>query len=138
MKGLRRKTATPRPDLLKGKTVCIVEDDSDQMAIIQSMLADSGCDLEIFSGGDEALQRLLKNPVDLILADVMMPGMDGWALHSQVRASGPNQQTPFIFTTCVIDKNQETLMTDIPARTLTLAKPFDRETLLRSVARVMA
>ena len=137
MKGLRRKATTLQPDLLNGKSVCVIEDDPDQVNIMQSMLADSGCRLEIFTSGEEALAKLVKHPVDLILADVMMPGLDGWELHSRVRAEGPNQQTPFIFTTCVINRNQETLMTDIPAHTLSIAKPFSKDKLLKSIARLM-
>jgi CheY-like chemotaxis protein len=137
MKGLRRKVTQPSPELLREKTVCIIEDDPDQLNIMQSMLGDSGCIQEIFTSGDEALERLMEKSMDLILADVMMPGLDGWELHSQVRAAGPNRQTPFIFTTCVINRNQETLMTDIPAQTLSIAKPFSKDKLLKSIARLL-
>ncbi|MGC9451892.1 MAG: response regulator [Oceanipulchritudo sp.] len=137
MKGLRRKTTSPSPSMLKGKSVCVIEDDPDQVNILQTMLKDTGCALEVFTSGEEALERLMATSMDLILADVMMPGLDGWELHSRVRAEGPNRETPFIFTTCVINRNQETLMTDIPALTLSIAKPFNKEKLLKSIARLM-
>lgn len=137
MKVLRNKHTQPDPTILKGKQVCIVEDDPDQIDIIRSMLEGTGSYLEIFTTGEDALTWLMAREADLILADVMMPGLDGWELHSRIRENGPNQSTPLIFTTCVINRNQEALMSDIPAQTLSLAKPFDRNKLLKAVSRLL-
>jgi CheY-like chemotaxis protein len=137
MKTLRRQSAAPDPSFLMGKAVCLVEDDPGQVDIIRAMLLDSGSRLEAFTACEPALDWLMRTPVDLILCDVMMPGLDGWELHARIRGAGPNAGTPFIFTTCVINKNQEPLMSDLRARTLSLAKPFDKPTLLRTIRRLL-
>jgi len=137
MQTLRRSKSSPIDDsILIGRTICIIEDDPSQLDILSSMLADAAGELLLFDSAEDALQLLLEREVDLILADVMMPGMDGWSLHSKIRNGGPNSQTPFIFTTCVISKNEEPLMSDVPAHTLSLAKPFDKKTLLRAIGRL--
>ena len=137
MKTLHRKSPSADPSILHKKEVCIVEDDPDQAAILQGMLDNCKCEVILFTTGEDALEWLMENAVDVILADVMMPGLDGWELHSRIRERGPNRQTPFIFTTCVISTSQETLMSDVPAKTLSLAKPFSRDKLLKAIARLM-
>ena len=137
MKSLRRKSRSADPSILKNKAVCIIEDDPDQGAILRGMLDECKCEVTLFTTGEDALEWLMENAVDVILADVMMPGLDGWELHSRVREAGPNRQTPYIFTTCVISTSQELLMSDVPAKTLSLAKPFSRDKLLKAIARLM-
>jgi CheY-like chemotaxis protein len=137
MKTLRRKAELPESTFLNGKLVCLIEDDPDQVDIMRAMLLDSGARMQTFDACEPALDFLSRKPVDVILCDVMMPGMDGWELHAKVREKGPNRGTPFIFTTCVINKSQEPLMSDFKARTASLAKPFDKPALLRAIARVL-
>ena len=130
--------ATPVGDLsLRQMTVCLVDDDPDQVVIIQKMLEPSGCRICSFHSGAEALAWLEKSPADLVLADVMMPGLDGWELHARLREHGPNKTTPFIFITCVISPSQEGLMSDSTAGTLSLAKPVSRQRLLRAIRQVL-
>lgn len=138
MRSLQRTQPKVDPAKLRHYRICLVEDDPYQLNIVQQMLSGEVKALESFTAGHEAYEFLVEEPVDLIIADVMMPGMDGWALHAKVRAAGANRETPWLFTTCVIDRNEESLMTDLHARTLTIAKPFDKETLLRAIGRCMS
>lgn len=136
MKRLRKTgiDAKEAEKLLRGKRVCLIDDDSGQAILLRGCLKGLDAEITAFSSASEARTYLLENPVDYIFCDVMMPEMDGWELHSAVRLAGANKDTPFVFTTCLISPQQERGMADLKSRCLTLAKPLRRKAILDAVA----
>ena len=67
------------------KNILIVEDDGDIAAIERDYLACSGYRVEIAADGATGLRKALGGGFDLILLDVMLPGMDGFAVCRQIR-----------------------------------------------------
>src|SRR5262249_454895 len=57
--------------------VLIVDDDPDIHALLLSSLRDMGCQADSASSGEQALALLQSNEYDLVLSDIMMPGIDG-------------------------------------------------------------
>jgi CheY-like chemotaxis protein len=131
------KDAAAAVRLLEGKRICIVEDDPFQAAVVRLLLKRSEVEAVFFRSGLEALKWLQHEAVDVILVDVMLPDLDGWEVCAKIRGGGPNRTTPIIFTTCVIEREQEAVMSDPAARTLSLAKPLDRERLLGAMSTVL-
>jgi CheY-like chemotaxis protein len=131
------KDAAAAVRLLEGKRICIVEDDPFQAAVVRLLLKRSEVEAVFFRSGLEALKWLQHEAVDVILVDVMLPDLDGWEVCAKIRGGGPNRTTPIIFTTCVIERDQEEVMSDPAARTLSLAKPLDRERLLGAMSTVL-
>ncbi len=80
-------------------TVLVVEDDLDMVSYIQSLLANE-YNLLVADNGKTALQYLDQSPVDLVLSDVMMPEIDGFALLETVKKEKPG--IPFIFLTALM------------------------------------
>ena len=68
--------------------VLVVEDDADMRELFCTVLADGGYNALSASDGEQALDVIDKEYVDLIVADVMMPNMDGYTLIKSLRASG--------------------------------------------------
>ena len=68
--------------------VLVVEDDADMRELFCTVLADGGYNALSASDGERALDVIDKEYVDLIVADVMMPNMDGYTLIKSLRASG--------------------------------------------------
>lgn len=136
---MRVKEAPESPDmtLLEGKRICIVEDDPLQLAVLRVLLKRSGAKVTEFRSGLAALEWLESKPVDIILVDVMLPDVDGWEVCAQVRERGANQGSPILFTTCVIEEEQESVMSDPTALTLSLAKPLTRERLFTAMERLL-
>jgi DNA-binding response OmpR family regulator len=58
--------------------VLVVEDDPAIRALLQDVLRDSGYTVAIAETGDQALEQMREQPPDLVLLDLMLPGMDGW------------------------------------------------------------
>ncbi len=67
-------------------SILIVEDEQHLADGLRFNLEADGYEVEVAESGEEALQSLSKRPVDLVLLDVMLPGMDGFAVVSELRA----------------------------------------------------
>lgn len=77
--------------------ILIVEDEALVRTVIFASLTPLGHHLVAVPDGISALARALTHPPDLVISDVMMPGMDGWALVRRVRAHPTLAFVPFIF-----------------------------------------
>ena len=102
---------TPMDALLDsshGKPKLLVVDD--QPINIQVMHQVFGADYQVFmaTNGEQALSICLANPPDLVLLDVVMPGMDGFKVCTQLKANPATRNIPVIFVTAHSDAAQET------------------------------
>ena len=66
--------------------VLVVDDDQDLAEMLGIVLTGAGIDVDLVSRGDEALEAFRNNPPDLVLLDVMLPGLDGIEVCRQIRA----------------------------------------------------
>jgi len=85
------------------KTVLVVEDSGSSRDITSHFLQQGGFRVLEASDGADALNIMKKRHVDLVLTDIMMPNMDGWALYREVRGDKRYNLTPFVFLT-VLDE----------------------------------
>lgn len=91
--GERAGSATPKPGA-RGQ-VLLADDNADMLAYV-SRLLDPHFDVVAVSDGRQALERALAHPPDLILSDIMMPGLDGFALLKALRAEPSTSTLPVI------------------------------------------
>ena len=84
--------ATP----LLPKRILLVDDNADLRSYVAELLGRAYATVETASNGSEALERSRANPPDLILSDVMMPVMDGFALVKELRADERTRSVPII------------------------------------------
>ena len=76
----------------------LVAEDEPKIGIyLQQGLTEAGFNVDRFTDGKEALQHALSEAYDLLILDVMMPGLDGWEVLQKVRASG--KDVPVLFLT---------------------------------------
>lgn len=76
----------------------LVAEDEPKIGIyLQQGLTEAGFNVDRFTNGKDALQHALSEAYDLLILDVMMPGLDGWEVLQKVRASGKN--VPVLFLT---------------------------------------
>lgn len=76
--------------------VCIVDDDKFVRRALNRLMETHGYDSMAFASGRECLDGHEINQADVVIIDVSMPGMDGFELHTLLRASGRNIPTIFI------------------------------------------
>jgi CheY-like chemotaxis protein len=77
------------PDLA-GVRILVVDDDLGVCQSLRDLLTQEGCDVIVATGGREALEKLDKEPVDLVLSDVVMPDLDGHEVFCRAQAEHPD------------------------------------------------
>ncbi len=79
--------------------ILVVDDTPDNCLLIQAILQDEGYDVELAESGREALNKIEQSPPDLVLLDVMMPGMDGYEVTRRIRQNAALPFMPILLTT---------------------------------------
>jgi DNA-binding response OmpR family regulator len=72
------------------KTILLVDDDPDLRDVLVPILTEPGYSLLTASDGYEALRILVEHSVDLLITDIKMPGISGFALARQAKVMRPN------------------------------------------------
>ncbi len=113
-------------------TILAVDDIPDNLFILDSILGDIGTyDLECVNDGPSALDYVFKNPPDLILLDVMMPGMDGYEVTRRIRAA---KNLPYIPILLVTAHDHSSLSEGLDSGADDfIRKPFDIDELMARV-----
>jgi len=115
------------------RRILLVEDEPDIQAVARVALeAVGGFTVEMCNSGREALDRVLDCKPDLILMDVMMPGLDGPSTLKQLRAAPETAAYPVIFMTAKVQSHEVARYKEIGGLGV-IAKPFDPMTLADSV-----
>jgi CheY-like chemotaxis protein len=81
------------------KSVLVVDDVPRNIKLLESMLIPAGYLIEKAASGEEALEKIRLNIPDLILLDVMMPGMDGYEVCRRLKEKEETNEIPVIFVT---------------------------------------
>ena len=103
------------------KSVLIIEDDPEIIGLLKIHLKDLGCKVNATQQGDAGLHMALKKSSDLIILDVMLPGMDGIEVCQKIRAG--NVQTPILMLTAKSEEIDKVLGLEVGADDY-LTKPF--------------
>ena len=118
---------------MKDKPVILVVDDiSQNNDLLEAYLAPQGYEIIKAVSGEEALEKLAGNQIDLILLDVMMPGMDGFEVTRRIRQDPKTKLMPIILVTAL--KETEDRIKGIKAGCDDyISKPFNKMELLARV-----
>ena len=107
----------------------MVEDDPPLAATVARVLEAEGHDVQVAADGSEALLLARSRPFDLVVLDVMLPGLDGVAVCRRLRAAGP---VPILMLTALSGTEERVRGLDSGADDY-LVKPFAYEELLARV-----
>jgi DNA-binding response OmpR family regulator len=105
------------------KTILVCDDEKHMLRLLEFSLKKSGARILTASSGDEALQCLVRENVDLLILDVMMPGKDGFETIRALRANPAVVAPPVIMLTA---RGQTTTREEATALGVSafLTKPF--------------
>ncbi len=76
--------------------ILVVDDEPDVAELVQTILAAEGHEVEVATGGRRALARVLEEPPDLLVLDLMMPEMDGFQVLKLIRADERTATLPVL------------------------------------------
>ncbi|MDB4892943.1 MAG: multi-sensor hybrid histidine kinase [Gemmatimonadetes bacterium] len=120
--------------------VLIVDDDRANRALLQVLLRPDGYVLSTATSGEHAFAAIAERHPDLILVDVMMPGMDGYEFTERLKNDPETNTIPVIMITALDDHGARMLGLTAGAEEF-LSKPFDRAELcvrVRNLLRLKA
>ncbi|MCP3137279.1 response regulator [Pyxidicoccus xibeiensis] len=119
------------------RKVMLVDDEDDIRTIGNLSLSRvGGWQTVLASSGAEALEKAAAEKPDLILLDVMMPGMDGPTTFGKLRAQASTASTPIIFMTAKIQKQEVARYLELGALGV-IGKPFDPMTLPAEIRKLV-
>lgn len=117
---------------MNGSRILVVEDHIPLLEAIRKILEAESYTVLTAADGEEALQLMEKICPDLVVADIMMPRMDGYALYEAVRARPDWVAIPFIFLTAKAEK-EDVLKGKSMGVEDYITKPFDSQELVIAV-----
>jgi len=118
------------------KQLLVVDDDPGLLLAVSETLRAEGYDVQTARRGSEAMVRVAEALPDLIISDIRMPGMDGYALVRNLRASPRSRLVPIIFLTAKDDTADRItgFRTGVDAY---VTKPFEPEELVAIVKSIL-
>jgi putative two-component system response regulator len=118
---------------MKDKPVILIVDDQAQnMELLEAYLVPRGYEIIKAASGEEALGKLTSNQIDLILLDVMMPGMDGFEVTRRIRNDSKIRQLPIILITALRETEDRVKGIEAGCDDF-ISKPVDKMELLARV-----
>ena len=129
---------------MKAKPIILVVDDEPQnIELLEAYLVPQGYEIVKAANGEEALEKLFSNQIDVMLLDVMMPGMDGFEVIRRVRQDNKyrnHRRLPIILVTALRETEDRIKGIEAGCDDF-LSKPVDKMELLarvRSLVKVKA
>ncbi len=84
--------------------ILAVDDENDVLLVVKTALETEGYEVVTAGSGPEALEKLAMQQPDLVVLDVMMPGMSGFQVLEKIRANPDSARIPVIMLTGLSDK----------------------------------
>lgn len=106
------------------RRILVVDDEEHNLDLLEAMLKALGYDSTLAQNGNQALAKLNAG-IDLVLLDVMMPGIDGFEVVRQIRGNKDHQDTPIIMVTALSSKQDRLSAVEAGANDF-ITKPIDK------------
>lgn len=113
----------------------VVDDEPDIITLTKTIFEMDGYKVLTAQSGQECLDKLAKEKVDLVVLDIMMPHMSGWDVAAKIKSTSQWSKIPIVFLTAKGDAMSKGVGS--LAAEKYIVKPFDKKTLLDSVATLL-
>ncbi len=112
--------------------ILVVDDEADNRDLLEVILAWEGFEIVTAQSGEEALELVASQRPDLVLLDVMMPGMNGYEVTSRLKSDPATRGIPIVFFTAMDDRDTRRRAFAAGAADV-LVKPMERKDLCARV-----
>ena len=123
--------------MAKKPTIVCIEDEEEMIELVSLILVRHGYDVIGAMGGKIGLEKVAELRPDLVLLDLMMPEMDGWAVLQRMRADQELQDIPVVVVTAKANEIDRIFGLEIARVEGYITKPFGPNDLVRSVQRAL-
>jgi len=117
---------------VRGKTVLIVDDDEDAIELLKNYIGND-FNVIVAKSGEDALRVAKERKPDLILLDIVMPGMDGWEVLKRLKSDRDTADIPVVIVSIVAEKRKGLYLGAVDC----LTKPVSKEELLYTLVRAL-
>jgi CheY-like chemotaxis protein len=119
--------------------VLLVDDDPHVRELVKIYLHDARFQVTAVGSGEQALRLMQQRPFDVVLLDIMMPGMDGYQTAMCVKKEPELRHIPIIMFTSLVDNEAEDIraLAYRAGATEFLHKSIDRDSLIKSIETVL-
>ncbi len=118
------------------KHILCIEDEAEMIELMRLVLEREGYEVTGAMGGEQGLRVMKEKRFDLILLDLMMPGIDGWEVYRQMRADKDLTEIPVIIVTAKAQSIDKVLGLQVAKVADYITKPFGPKELIASIHRV--
>lgn len=118
------------------KKILVADDDLRNRKLLETLLTSDGYEVAAVNTGQAALTAATADKPDLILLDLMMPGMDGFEVLRRLRAGEESQDIPVVMVTALDDSGSRARMNAAGVAGL-LIKPVDRWKLKETLEKLL-
>ena len=84
----------------------MVDDEPSILTLVTEILTELGYQVEVATDGNAAIDAIGKNHPDVVLLDMMMPGLSGWAVMQQIRRQAGGRTIPFIVMSTMVSDEE--------------------------------
>ncbi len=116
--------------------ILVVDDEEDILELVHFNLGREGFEVLCAASGEQALEKLKHHPVDLIVLDLMLPGIDGYTVARRVKSDPQNQHTPIVMLTAKGAESDVVTGLEMGAEDY-ITKPFSPRILLARIHTVL-
>jgi two-component system, chemotaxis family, response regulator PixH len=113
-------------------TALIVDDTKTELSILTDCLEGAGIKVDTASSGEEALEKINRNPPNIIILDVVLPGKSGFEVCREVKQDAKTQNIPIIICSTK-GTDMDKFWGKKQGADAYIPKPVDREELIRTV-----
>ena len=117
------------------KKIMVVDNEPDIVDLTRTVLELGGYEVIPSFSGEECLRKLEKEKVDLVLLDIMMPGMSGWDVFNRIKKKNSDTKVAFMSVLEISEKRKKVLLDEGLADYI--MKPFDKEGLLQRIDKIL-
>jgi CheY-like chemotaxis protein len=117
--------------------VMIVDDEPDVIELVTEILTGEGYDVVGAESGDECFKKLETEPVDLILMDFFMPGMDGRRVIEKIRENPRSKDIKIVFLTSATFRGRGMKVIDELKVLDYIAKPIDMDDFISRIKKIL-
>jgi DNA-binding response OmpR family regulator len=120
-------------DMSQVRRILVVDDEeSIRLLLLRILESIPALEVTLADGCEEGLQLAAARTYDLILLDLLMPGIGGIEVLSRIRSAAPNKATPVIIVSVMSDTDTRIVCQSLGARDY-VVKPIDRNAVLAAV-----
>jgi len=125
------------PATKKGK-ILVVEDIPNILDLLEFTLKFKGYEVETAQNGEEALEKILKERPALVITDILMPKMDGFALVQNLRTNPETMGIPVIFLSATYITPEDKAFALSLGASIFIEKPIDTEDFLLTIGEILS